>query len=90
MSIAEQLEAVGFEKGIEQGIEQGIEKGIEQGVEKGKSELLRQLLTKRLGSLSPDVDAKLGKASRDQLEQWAERIFEVQTLEQLFDESNFN
>ena len=35
MTIAEQLERKGMEKGIEQGMEKGIEKGMEKGIEKG-------------------------------------------------------
>ncbi len=38
MTIAEQLESRGYEKGIHAGLEQGIEQGLEQGMQKGKTE----------------------------------------------------
>nr|NHB94886.1 ISNCY family transposase [Photorhabdus cinerea] len=48
MTIAEQLEQKGLERGIEQGREEGIEQGREEGIElgreKGKVETARALL----------------------------------------------
>ncbi|TNH41637.1 ISNCY family transposase, partial [Photorhabdus luminescens subsp. sonorensis] len=38
MTIAEQLEQKGLERGIKQGIEQGIELGREEGIELGREE----------------------------------------------------
>lgn len=35
MTIAQQLEQRGIEKGLAKGIEQGIEQGIERGIEQG-------------------------------------------------------
>ncbi|MGF8172839.1 ISNCY family transposase, partial [Klebsiella pneumoniae] len=38
MTIAQQLEQKGIEKGIQQGIEQGIQLGEQRGIEKGERE----------------------------------------------------
>ncbi|MDX5627641.1 MULTISPECIES: Rpn family recombination-promoting nuclease/putative transposase [unclassified Brenneria] len=48
MTIAQQLEKIGFEKGIQQGLKQGEKRGIEKGIEKGMKvsacHIARQLL----------------------------------------------
>ena len=74
----------GIEKGIEQGIEQGLSQGIEQGLSQGEALLLIKQLTKRFGTLPTWTEEKISQASRQQLEVWGERIFDVQTLEELF------
>ncbi|EHG4046987.1 Rpn family recombination-promoting nuclease/putative transposase, partial [Salmonella enterica] len=49
MTIAQQLEQIGINKGINIGEKQGLEKGInigeKQGFEKGKQEVARNMLT---------------------------------------------
>ncbi|MEC5320394.1 Rpn family recombination-promoting nuclease/putative transposase [Brenneria populi subsp. brevivirga] len=44
MTIAQQLEQIGFEKGIRSGMEKGIEQGIEQGMKAGARRIARRLL----------------------------------------------
>jgi predicted transposase YdaD len=35
MTLAEQFEQQGFQRGIERGVQQGIEQGVQQGIERG-------------------------------------------------------
>ncbi|CAI1049156.1 putative transposase [Serratia quinivorans] len=61
MTIAQQLEQKGIEKGIEQGIEMGIEKGIplgeQRGIEKGRQEgVLEGKLTVARAMLANGID----------------------------------
>ncbi|NDK96291.1 ISNCY family transposase, partial [Photorhabdus laumondii subsp. laumondii] len=65
MTIAEQLEQKGLERGIKQGIELGREEGIELGREKGKVETARALL--RHG-VSLDIIVTSTGLSRDKIE----------------------
>lgn len=44
MTIAQQLEKIGFEKGIKHGMQQGIQHGIEQGMKASARNIARQLL----------------------------------------------
>ncbi|EAW8032114.1 hypothetical protein S838_22195 [Salmonella enterica] len=45
MTIAQQLEQIGINKGEKQGLEKGINIGEKQGFEKGKQEVARNMLT---------------------------------------------
>ncbi|MBC6509570.1 Rpn family recombination-promoting nuclease/putative transposase, partial [Citrobacter freundii] len=38
MTIAQQLEQIGIEKGLQQGLQQGIQLGEQRGIEKGRNE----------------------------------------------------
>ncbi len=57
----------------------------EEGVVEGQAKLLARLLTRRFGTLPDSVYQCLKAAASDQIEQWGERIFEVQTLDELLD-----
>ncbi|MEG3439404.1 DUF4351 domain-containing protein [Pannus brasiliensis CCIBt3594] len=61
---------------------------MEQGLERGRQEegiaLLRRFLTKRFGSLPESIETRLTSASIEQLETWADRILDAETLEDVF------
>ncbi len=73
-----------WEEGFKEGVEKGIEKGIEQGIEQGEAAVLAKLLNKRFGPLPEWARKKLQHASREQLDNWAEQIFDAESLEQFF------
>src|SRR5690554_4371571 len=75
----------GLEQGLEQGREQGREEGREEGVREGEARMLHRQLRRRFGELPSWVTAKLSHAEPEQLERWAERLFEVESLESLFE-----
>jgi hypothetical protein len=74
----------GIEQGREQGMEEGIEKGIQEGIGQGEAAVLARQLARRFGPLPAWAEARLQSARRDQLELWAERIFDAENLEQFF------
>ena len=79
----------GMQQGIEQGMQQGMRQGMRQGMKQGRVEgeraLLERQLRRRFGFLSPEVDARLGKASAADLETWAENVLDAPTLDDVFD-----
>jgi len=74
----------GKKQGLEQGIEQGIEQGKEQGLFLGEVKILSKLLSKRFGSLDSETRQKLENATPEEIEIWSARIFEAQTMSDVF------
>jgi predicted transposase/invertase (TIGR01784 family) len=65
--------------------DEGIAEGIDQGIDQGEAAVLKRLLTKRFGQLPQWALDRLATAPREQLETWAERIFDATTLDQFFE-----
>ena len=74
----------GLERGLEQGLERGMEQGLERGIKQGKGQLLTRLLGQRFGPLPTSIQARIGQATEHQLEQWSLRIFDAQSLVEIF------
>ena len=72
--------------GMEQGLLQGLEKGREEGREDGERELLTRQLSRRFGPLDRQTSERLQRATRADLERWADSILDAQTLEDVFGE----
>jgi predicted transposase/invertase (TIGR01784 family) len=68
----------------QQGLEQGLVEGKLEGKLEGKADVLEHLLTKRFGTLSDDIRARLENATAEQLELWADRILDAPTLAAIF------
>ena len=64
--------------------EEGFKEGIEKGREEGEASVLAKLLAQRFGPLPQWARNKLHQATGEQLEVWAERIFDAESLEQFF------
>ena len=79
-----QWEQEWLRQGLEQGREQGLEQGREQGLREGEARMLRRQLQRRFGELPDWVPARLSNAEPEQLERWAERLLEVESLTALF------
>ena len=80
-----QWEEEWLRQGLEQGREQGREEGREEGVREGEARMLHRQLRQRFGELPSWVTARLRDAEPEQLERWAERLLEVESLESLFE-----
>jgi hypothetical protein len=74
----------GIEKGIVQGVEQGIEQGIERGLAQGRAAMLARLLHRRFGPLTATINDRLAQASAEQLDLWAERVLDADSLDEVF------
>jgi predicted transposase/invertase (TIGR01784 family) len=60
------------------------EEGFKEGIEKGEATVLSRQLARRFGPLPAWAEEKLQQSTRQQLEIWADRIFEAESLEQFF------
>lgn len=74
-------------KWTEEWKQQGLEQGLERGIPQGEAQILRRQLARRFGPLPDWVEAKLAQASTDQLELWADRILDAESLEAVFREN---
>ncbi|MDR2032274.1 MAG: DUF4351 domain-containing protein [Azoarcus sp.] len=72
MSIAEQLERIGWEKGH-------VEGRVEGRME-GEATVLARLLTRRFGPLPEWARERLWRADAAQLETWADAVLEAASL----------
>ena len=66
MTIAQQLEKIGFEKGIKHGMQQGIQHGIEQGMKASARHIARQL---PLSGMEPAQVSQITQLSATELAQ---------------------
>jgi hypothetical protein len=71
-----------------QGWEKGRQKGWEIGRQEGEAQLLLRQLQKRFGALPLPILARVRDARSDQLERWGERLLDVSTLGELFEDEH--
>ena len=64
--------------------QRGVEKGIEKGIEKGEALVLQKLLTKRFGTLPPEVVGQISVASVHQIDTWVDRVLDAESLDAVF------
>ena len=69
---------------IQQGMQQGIHLGQGQGKVLGQVELLSQQLKVRFGDLNEATEERLRHATSEQLQHWAVRVLQAQTLHEVF------
>jgi hypothetical protein len=67
----------------EEGLRTGMRKGLRTGRREGEAEILIRLLEKRFGKLPESVRPRVRQASQSQLEAWADRILEAQSIDAL-------
>ena len=58
--------------------------GIRQGMQEGSYRILARQLEKRFGSLDKPTTERLKAASTTELDHWAERILDAETLDEVF------
>ncbi len=82
----------GRRKGLKQGRDEGLKKGLEQGLKQGREEgmidgqrrfLLKQLQLK-FGAIDAETQACINAGSADDLDHWAERMLNVDTVAEVF------
>ncbi len=66
-------------RAIERGRTEGLAEGMQQVVS-----ILKRQLTRRFEKLPDWAEERLEKASRDELEHWADRVIDAESLEQVF------
>lgn len=65
-----------------------MQEGRQQGMQQGQASLLSRQLSVRFGPLPEWVVKRLEQATPEQINHWAEAIFEAQSLEELFGQSD--
>ena len=72
----------------QQGLDQGRLEGRLKGLLEGEAKVVRRQLMRRFGPLPAWVDQRLELASEAELDAWAERLLDVQTLDAVFNDLN--
>lgn len=72
-----------METGMERGLVQGRQEGITQGIAQGERELFLRLARRRLGEPEAAELEKIQGAPKTTIEQWADRLLQVETWEEL-------
>jgi len=62
-----------------------VQRARDEGEQQGERKLLRRQLRRRFGLLPPEADERIGRASRRDLESWAENVLDASTLDEVFD-----
>jgi flagellar biosynthesis/type III secretory pathway protein FliH len=68
---------------MEEGIEQGIQQGIQQGMQREIQVVVQRLLSKRIGNISPELQARISQLSFSQLEELAEAVLDFSSVADL-------
>ena len=61
----------------------GLERGLQEGRQEGKEDLVVRLITKRFGSVSPQVTQRLDQMPTDQLDALGEALFDFSSVADL-------
>ena len=69
---------------IRQGLQQGMQQGREQGMQQEGLLIVKRLLEKRFGSLSPAIEQRLMQLSVVELESLSLRLLDAASLDELF------
>jgi len=64
--------------------EEGLQEGIEQGIERGETKILLLQLQRKFGTLSEEIQQRIGRADSKQLLAWGERILTAERIDELF------
>jgi hypothetical protein len=73
-------------EGVILGKTEGKAEGKAEGRAEGKAEMLLRLLGRRFGTLPPETTEWIRAASVEELDRWAETIFDARTLDAVFAE----
>ena len=64
------------------------QEGKQEGLQEGERKVLERLLQRRFGILTPEITERLSDASPSVLENWAEKVLDAKTLDDVFDSSH--
>lgn len=78
-----------FERaGMQKWMQEGLQKGLQQGLQQGQASLLGRQLSVRFGPLPEWAVKRLEQATPEQINHWAEAIFDTLSLEELLGQSD--
>lgn len=73
-----------MEEALEQGLAQGLAQGRQEGRLEGERILVLRQVQHRFGEVPDAVRQRVQSASRDELEIWADRILDAESLNEVF------
>ncbi len=82
-AILQEGRQVGIQEGRQVGIQEGRQEGLQTGQIQGKREMLQRLLTRKFGTLPPQISIQVECLTMPQLEDLAEAILDMQSLTDL-------
>lgn len=65
-------------------IDKYIQQGEQRGVRRGKAETLLRLIQAKFGPPGPEVEARIERAEREQLDNWSVRLLTARSPDELF------
>lgn len=65
-------------------IDKYIQQGEQRGVRRGKAETLLRLIQAKFGPPGPEVEARIERAEREQLDNWSVRVLTARSPDELF------
>ena len=77
----------GRQEGRRQGRQEGRRQGRQEGIQLGELSVLKRQIARRFESVPAWAEHRLQQASPGELELWAERIIDVESLEDVFAKS---
>ena len=80
LTLADRIRAEGHNDGRSEGLNEGLNKGLSEG----QRQLVLRLLARRFGALPPDVEARVARAEMDELLDWAMRLLDARSLDEVF------
>jgi len=86
-TVAQELMAEGEAKGLVKGRAEGRAEGRVEGRAEGKVDILLRLLGRRFGPVAPEIAARVRAADAGQLDIWADRVLDAETLDAVFAET---
>ena len=83
----DEREQIGLQKGIQQGVEQGIQQGLQQGLQQGIQQeatlLIVRQLKRKVGELSPNLEATVMGLPVNVLEDLGEALLDFNSIDDL-------
>ena len=69
-----------------EGEQVGVQKGRQEGKQEGEMLILQRLLAKRFGAIPADKISLISNASVEDIERWADRVFDAEQLSDIFND----
>jgi len=85
MPFVTSVERLATQKGLHQGLQQGRVEGKLEGKTEKAATILERLLVKGFGPLDEETRKRLGTATLEQLDLWADRILDAATIDAVFE-----
>lgn len=68
-----------YQEALEEGLQQGRNEGRQEGRQEGELAVVWRLLTRRLGTVEPELQSRIQELSSAQLEELAEALLDFST-----------